>query len=275
MGIKNILCDYSGNANRGSGLRHGLKLAEHHDAWLTGVLRHGRPVLEKRFELQVPDDVLEKLRQSDAARIRAVKDRFDDLVLEKGRSQKSEFIDLDPRDGLALSEFARSFDLVVTGNHSEDLSEEHMTAHPDLIALRSGRPVLVVPNGYEAPGLAEHALVAWDGKRSAARAVGDAMSILEEKAKVTVLTIGRSAPATVPGGGIVTALQRHGINAGHLHRHREGKTVAETIESVADEIDARLIIMGAYEHSKFAQDIFGGVTNEVLKTARVPVFLAH
>ena len=114
-----------------------------------------------------------------------------------------------------------------------------------------------------------------DGKRSAARAVGDAMPVLEEKARVTILTIGSKAPMEVPGGGLATALRRHGINAEHIHKNRSGLSVAETIENVADEVGARLIVMGAYEHSKFSQDIFGGVTNEILKTARVPVFLAH
>ncbi len=54
MSIKSILCAYSGEANRGSGLRHAIRLAHKHDAYLTGVLRHGRPMLERRFAAQVP-----------------------------------------------------------------------------------------------------------------------------------------------------------------------------------------------------------------------------
>jgi len=34
-------------------------------------------------------------------------------------------------------------------------------------------------------------------------------------------------------------------------------------------------VMGAFEHSKFTQDIVGGVTTEVFAAARVPVLLAH
>lgn len=33
--------------------------------------------------------------------------------------------------------------------------------------------------------------------------------------------------------------------------------------------------MGAYEHSKFLQDWFGGPTTDVISDAPVPVLLAH
>ncbi|WP_276326206.1 universal stress protein [Phaeobacter gallaeciensis] len=38
---------------------------------------------------------------------------------------------------------------------------------------------------------------------------------------------------------------------------------------------AKLIVMGAYEHSKFSQDLFGGVTHEVIRSSQVPVFMSH
>lgn len=33
--------------------------------------------------------------------------------------------------------------------------------------------------------------------------------------------------------------------------------------------------MGAYEHSKFSQDLFGGVTHELIRSTKVPVFMSH
>jgi nucleotide-binding universal stress UspA family protein len=36
-----------------------------------------------------------------------------------------------------------------------------------------------------------------------------------------------------------------------------------------------LLVMGAYEHSKFREDLFGGVTNEILQECPVPVLLSH
>ena len=52
------------------------------------------------------------------------------------RPRRSEFVDLDAGAGLSLSEYARTFDLVVQGVHSRRENEAHMSADPDLIALR-------------------------------------------------------------------------------------------------------------------------------------------
>lgn len=272
MSLRNILAAYSGQATRGAALRHAVKLAQHHNAYITGVLRHGRPLLERRFARHIPDHLFASLHAADAKRIAEIAARFEDITTQSGLAGRAEFIDLTPDQGQNLPEFARSFDLVVTGTPTDDADEAHLASQPDLIALQSGRPVLVVPDGFDAPGLADHALVAWDGKRSAARALGDAMPGLETKARVTVLCVG---DAPVAGADqLLTNLTRHGIKAELRIAPRRG-AIADTILSVAVESAARLIVMGAFEHSKFAHDIFGGVTTDVIRDTPVPVFMSH
>ena len=272
MSIRSILCAYSGEAADDGGLQQALKLAENHDAWLTGVLRRGRPVLERRFAAQLPDTLIDQLQRADEELVNEVSMRFTEMARSAGREDRSEFIDFPPESGGSISEFARNFDLVVTGAQSEDYWNEHTSANPDLIALRSGRPVLVVPNDYEADGLIDHALVAWDGKRSAARALGDAMSILEPESRVTVLTVGNEP--VKDKAYLLRNLERHGISATYRVRHRQG-SIAETVLKVAAEVSAKLLVMGAFEHSKFAHTILGGVTTDVMRTADIPVFLSH
>jgi nucleotide-binding universal stress UspA family protein len=43
---------------------------------------------------------------------------------------------------------------------------------------------------------------------------------------------------------------------------------------VAD-IDADMLVMGAYGHSRFREAILGGATRNMLEHAEVPVFMAH
>lgn len=272
MTVKNILCAYSGEASRGSGLLHAIKLAHHHDAFLTGVLRHGPLLIEKRISTLVPDIALQPLRDADAAMMANVRQRFEEMVEAAGLSDRAEFVELERAEVGALADYARTFDLVVAGAGSDVANEAHVSSNPDLVALRSGRPVLVVPNGYDAPGLADHAIVAWDGKRSAARAVGDAMPYLEEKASVTLVTVGgEEAPGTAT---LVRNLSRHGIDARAVRRPLQSSTAATLIET-AREVGARLIVMGAFEHSKFAHDLWGGVTTDVIRDTDVPVFMSH
>jgi len=272
MAIKNILCAYSGEAARGSGLRHALKLATHHNAWLTGVVRHGRPYIAKRFQGQLPPDLIDALIEKDNAHVDEIRHRFLASAQSSGLEKNTEFVDLDPSEGQTLSEFARNFDLVVTGHHTPDPADNHLSANPDMIALKSGRPVLVVPDGYEASGLAERALVAWDGKRAAARAIADAMDILAEKAEVTLLSVGDVAPPQTDR--MRSNLVRHGVNVTTELKSRQG-TIAKTILDAANEHDAKLIVSGAFEHSKFAHDVLGGVTTELQANSPVPIFMSH
>ncbi len=274
MAFKNILLAYSGEETYRSSLEHALKLTRHYEGWLTAMFRNGQSFLEKHGT-GLTSDLRRQLREVEEQAINDAVAQFDQAAADAGLRARAEF--LQPAQiGRALpSELARHYDLVVTGVQTNHPNAEHLSASPDVIALKSGRPVLVVPPNYEAPNLADHALLAWDGKRSAARALGDAMSILEGKRKVTVLTVGGEDPHPSPDGGILRHLQRHGVAASHLRRPAKGKSAASVIEDTADEIGARLIVMGAYEHSKFSQDLIGGVTHEVMKTTRVPVFMSH
>lgn len=175
-------------------------------------------------------------------------------------------------DGGTVASFSRTFDLIVTAPHTTDRGEEHMSASPGMIALQSGRPVLIVPKEYDAPGLSTHVLVAWDGKRAAARAIGDAMPILEEKGKVTVLTIGAQIPLGTER--LIQNLRHHGIKTDHLQSSKSG-SIGHTILVTAQDIGADLLVMGAYEHSKFVHDVFGGVTTDILKEITIPVLMSH
>lgn len=272
MSIKNILCAYSGEAAHGSGLDHAIKLAKHHDAWLTGVVRHGRPMLERRFAAHVPDSLIQQLHEAGDTHVRELSQRFAEQTSAAGLQDRVDFVELDIASDVTITEIARNFDLIVTGPHSQDMSDEHLSANPDLIALRSGRPVLVIPNDYDAPGLAEHALVAWDGKRASARALGDAMQILENKAKVTVLSVG-SKPVH-DSDMLIRNLERHDIDVEYLVRPRSG-SVAKTILGVAEEVGAKLLVMGAFEHSVFSHNLIGGVTTDVMQHSPIPAFLSH
>jgi nucleotide-binding universal stress UspA family protein len=238
------------------------------------MFRNGQSFFD-RYGGGLTSDLRQKLRDVEEQDIREAIETFDRAIAEAGLQDRAEFLTPERVGKVLPSEMARHYDMVVTGFHTDHPNEEHLAASPGMIALKSGRPVLVVPQSYDSPGLADHALLAWDGKRSAARALGDAMGILEGKRQVTVLTVGSAEPKPSPDGGILRHLERHGVAARHVHRFGKGKSVAAEIEDVAEELGAKLIVMGAFEHSKFSQDLFGGVTHEVLKSARVPVFMSH
>lgn len=274
MSLKNLLLAYSGEAAFKSSLAHAIRLARHHTAWITAIMRDGPSYID-RYGAGLTDALRAQLLSSDEDDVTTAVSLFDEAVRAAGLDDRAEFLLPDRIGNLQPSEMARHYDLVITGPQSDLPAEQHHAASPDLIALRSGRPVVVVPPGYDAPTLSDHALVAWDDKRSVARALGDAMTMLEAKRQVTILTVGSTKPAPPADGGIMRHLERHGVAAQHLHITHRGRNVAAIIKDTADKVGARLIVMGAYEHSKLTQDLFGGVTHEVIRTTRVPVFMSH
>lgn len=86
----------------------------------------------------------------------------------------------------------------------------------DSVVFNSGRPVLVYQVG-QAAGLARGAdlvVVAWDGNRSAARALADALPILIRAKQVRVLTVLNVKPHAVSQLGETAQrhLQMHGVS---------------------------------------------------------------
>lgn len=271
MAVKSILCTYSGDPDKGSGLAHAIRVAKHHDAHLTGVIRHGLTFVHRQLSAQLPSAVIDQLRSSEAKQIEEIAGRFRRIVDQAGIADRAEFVDLDSsRDG-PLTDFSRAFDVIITGNHASSINEDHFTTQPDVLALRSGRPVLVIPQGFEAEGVASHALVAWDGKRAATRALVAAMPFLETKGHITLLSVGDEPINT---GRLVQTLERHGVPADAVSVAPRG-SIADTILQQSKARGARLIVMGAYEHSKFSHDLTGGVTTALLAQTQVPVLIAH
>jgi len=58
---------------------------------------------------------------------------------------------------------------------------DHLDLDPNRIALDSGRPVLVASKDQALESFNDQAIIAWDGRRTTARALSDAMNILETK----------------------------------------------------------------------------------------------
>lgn len=170
-----------------------------------------------------------------------------------------------------VADCARGFDIILMGRFACD--DPHVEVHPDKVAMQSGRPVLIVPGRYAEPANHQHVVVAWDSGRAAARALSDAMQILESTALVTILTVGDD-PLSRPASELENHLERHGAKAEHVHLDA-CRSVAEAILGFCADREPGLLVMGAYEHSKFREDLLGGVTAMVLRECPLPVLMSH
>ena len=171
---------------------------------------------------------------------------------------------------------ARYADLVVLNQTDPDEGRSQFT---DTIMLSVGRPVLLVPYVGPLDRIGDRILVCWNASHEAARAVTDALPLLQRACKVTVMSIDARASHTghgdQPGADIALFLARHGVRAEVMQTVSDGTNEGEIILSSAADEGSDLIVMGAYGHTRMQEMILGGATRTVLQSMTVPVLMSH
>jgi nucleotide-binding universal stress UspA family protein len=186
-----------------------------------------------------------------------------------------EWRQLDGQADRAVVAHARHADLTIVGQRSDDASEDSNRLLEALI-MESGRPVLAVPAYGKVERFGHHVLCAWNGTREAARAVADALPLLCQAEKVTILSIDPDqSAARLPGADIALHLARHGVAAEASTTFSGGLGVGDALLARASDLGADLIVMGAYGHSRAREAVFGGATRSLLDTMTVPVLMSH
>lgn len=172
-----------------------------------------------------------------------------------------------------VAEQARCADLVITsaGPGFADLSTHADTGE---LVMRAGRPVLVVPDGTVTASFAT-VMVAWTDTRECRRAVNDALPILHAADRVIVVEVTTDAiGAREPIEDVAAWLARRGIDADKIVSRMKGSGI-DTLTSIADEVEADLVVAGAYGHSRIREWAFGGVTRDLLLKDRRCTLLSH
>ncbi len=78
-----------------------------------------------------------------------------------------------------------------------------------------------------------------------------------------------------PGANIAAHLNRRGLNANVRNVDGLGRSPAAAILEEANRLNADLVVMGGYAHSRLRDLMFGGATRDLLRDANVPLLMAH
>ena len=188
-----------------------------------------------------------------------------------------ELVQIDAFPGQARDDFARlarHFDLTIAAQGEEAGSDADALTEAALFG--GGRPVLVVPRIHKAAPKFDRVLIAWDASRAAARAVADAMPILEMAQSIEVVTVAdhRIPYKELPGFNITRHLSRHGLRA-ELKRLTISGDIGETLLSYSADAGSDFLVMGGYGHSRLREMILGGTTRTILSSMTLPVLIAH
>ena len=174
---------------------------------------------------------------------------------------------------------ARCADLVIASQANPEWS---LSGHLDVaeeVIMESGRPVLVMPKSGGAAAFGQRVVVAWNGRREAARAAFDAMPFLKAASDVRVVWLNpeneKQAAGPLPGFELCEALARHGVKCEAARRSEPGAGAGAALLSAVDEFKADMLVMGCYGHSRLREMVLGGASRHVMQHARVPVLMAH
>jgi nucleotide-binding universal stress UspA family protein len=178
--------------------------------------------------------------------------------------------------GEYVSERSRTRDLcIVPVVHHLDGQRSVLEA----VVFGSGRPVLTFRPGVAdlpggGPGLV---VLAWDGTRTAARAMADALPLLHRAREVRVLTVTNEKPSARSGLGkdAVRHLAAHGVNAIAEEVDAGGRRIGPVLEDYVVQSGADLFVMGAYGRSRAREFILGGATEHMLLDPKAPLLLSH
>ena len=178
-----------------------------------------------------------------------------------------------------LAAHLRHADLVVVSQRSAEWEDSMLLEFPEEIALQSGRPTLVVPNVGTFGTVGRRVVVAWNDRREAARAVFDALPVLEAADEVKLVWVNpdeeEKFQGDLPTADIAQALARHGVKCTSSVAYGTDQSVGDILLNECSDYGADLLVMGAYGHARLREFVVGGATRQILKTMTIPVMLSH
>ena len=289
MSLKTVLAPVLGNEADTAVLNAARAIAAPHGAhiFVTHVHRDPREVLVPQIGMGMSASMIETIidqaesaaKESRAAAL-ATFDRWREAnkfpVIETptdtdGISVSFETLVGEP--GRIVARRARTVDVVVVVAPSDrDGTDAAVVAEAAL--LESGKATLVVPHDVEMGAITGIA-IGWNASKEAAAAVAHAMPLLISAEKVAVMTGIDDDLKEEQLGMFVDSLRWHGVKATTKSFDASSGSISGRLQAEAREAGAQLLVLGAYSHSRLRESIFGGVTDDILTAARIPVLMAH
>ena len=206
------------------------------------------------------------LRFGDECRAAGVKS-FEAVVDESGKAP-------------SLVRHAHCSDLTVL-TQADPAAPGHRLAQDlvEQVVLYSARPTLILPYAGRFDTIGSNVMVAWDDSREAARALSDALPLLRIAKRVQVVSwnkIDADDDETLRPrlDALHQWLMWQGVPA-DMCSETTGIDIADAMLSRASDLNADLIVMGAYGHARWTERVLGGATRGLLASMTVPVLMSH
>lgn len=279
MEYKNLLVYLDQGASNKERVNTAIAIAKVHEAQLTGVVVNALPASSILQKLGFGNgEALMEQQRNDAEEILG---NFKQITEQEGVQADTRIIEcVEGRAAEKLAHMARIFDLSIMRQANPDKPNASFISElSEEVMLSSGRPVFFIPyiGAHNIP--CRRGLIAWDGSKSAARAVHDALPLLRMMEKVIILIVDADKiehyADSKPGEELSRHLDIHGVN-NEIRRLAKAEVSTSTI--ILNELSdsgADILIMGGYGTPKLREIMLGGVTRTLFECMTVPVFMSH
>ena len=213
---------------------------------------------------------LDDIYREEADKLRIITEReLDDSDLTWEWSQR------DGDSAAHLIEHSKLADLVLVGPTApSDFKSVLPSPVAPAVVLHACAPVLVVP--LDPPRYAPKApiIVGWNGSTEAARVLKMSLPLLQAAEQVWVVYVHEDTDLVIPTPDIAAYLTRHGVQVRVSCEAPQG-SIADTLQSLARQQGASMIMVGAYGRPRVVEYIFGGVSRALLKDPKLPIAMTH
>ena len=275
--VKDIIVNLSVTKEGSLVGKYAVSVAAALQAHLTGVAFIYDPVVPISGAGYIPAEVIETQREDNETAAEAAIKSFTAATDQAGISAEPLMTSASLAGaGDRFARMARRFDVAIVGQAQPEISSmEQIIGETTL--FKSGRPVIMVPYIQKAPFKTDNVMICWDGSRTAARAVADAIPVIGNSGRVEIVIVAseRGKQDEIEGADIGQHLARHGLKV-DVHRISGGNIdVGDALLSHAADSGADLMVMGGYGHSRLREFVLGGVTRSIFESMTVPVLLSH
>jgi len=280
MSLKNLLVYVDDKPSCVKRLDAAITLAKAFEAHLTALTLIAEPHVPPALGVHIPAEVLSSQREAAEQRAKALLEKVRQQGDQAGLSieLRHEWVMLDDFAS-AFARQARHVDLTIVGQSDPDEGDVDAELIAEAAFMQSGRPTLLIPYIGAKALPPKRIVIAWDGSRESARAVGDAMPLMTRAESVTVLVVDpdslKGHVGEQPGADLATHLARHGVKAEVVTAASGGLGVGDVIIGQATDMGAEMVVMGGYGHSRLRELVLGGATQSILDHMPIPTFLAH
>jgi len=136
--------------------------------------------------------------------------------------------------------------------------------------------VLVVPALAE-PAIPARTVLAWDGSREAVRAIHDALPLLRLSTSVQIVKMTRSESEKTDADtkSLAEHLARHDVRVESIILQSVSKAEHDQLRGQIEQGKYDLLVMGGYSHPVWLEFVFGGATESILGSSKIPVLVSH